>query len=116
MRRVNSSSSTARPRSAASSRVSSSGKAVGVVELEGILAGDEVARGDFLEEAQAPLQRLGEALLLGPQDFLDAVPVLLQLRVPLGHLVGDDVGDAPQVGETDPRACCTARRITRRST
>src|SRR5439155_18873055 len=76
-------------------------EAVRVVETERVLAGDRVAGGDLLEQPEAALQGLREALLLGAHDLLDLAAVGLDLRVPRPHLLDDDVGDPPEVVEAD---------------
>ena len=75
------------PRSSASSRVSSSGKPY--VSWSRNASSPEIASlgGDLLEELQAALERLREALLLGPDDLLDPFAVLDELRVPRAHLL-----------------------------
>src|SRR4029078_8395706 len=70
-------------------------------EREGVLAGDLAARRDVLEELHAPGERLGEAFLLRSQRVADGFAIRLELRIPLAHLLDDDVGDAPAVFEPD---------------
>src|SRR5439155_26518635 len=78
---------------------------VRVVEEKRVLAGDAaaVAR-DLLEQLEAALERLREALLLVPDDLADLSLVLAQLRVPRMHLLDDDAGDRPELGKADPAA------------
>ncbi len=71
------------------------------MEQKRVLARDRSLGGDLLEELQAALERLGEALLLGPDDLLDPFAVLDELRVPRAHLLCDHLGDAPEVVEAD---------------
>ena len=85
-------------------------------EGERVVAADRPARGDLLEHLEPALERLREALLLGLDRLADQGAVLDELRVPVAHLVDDDVGDPPEVGRPIVRACWTARRMMRRST
>ena len=73
---------------------------------------------DLLEQAHAALERLREALLLGGEDAVDLVPVLLELGIAVPHLLDHDVRETREVRrlEPDARACCTARRMMRRMT
>src|SRR5690606_14909705 len=72
------------------------GEAVGVVEAEGVLAGQHAAAlllhgaRDLLEDRGAGLQGAAERLLLGVDDLRDAGEVRLELRVGLDHLVLGD--------------------------
>src|SRR5439155_23865092 len=63
-------------------------EAVRVVEPERLLARNVPAfRRDLLEEPQPSLERLAEPLLLGAQDAVDLVSVLLVLSVALLHML-----------------------------
>ena len=72
-------------------------EAPGVVEQEGLVAGEDRAAGGLglgdggVEDVGAGLQRLDEGGLLGEGDGLDALAVLQQLRVLLAHGLDDDV-------------------------
>ncbi len=70
------STSTAWPRSSASSSRELDREAVGRGEREGLLAGDRLAAGELVELLQAARERLAEALLLEPDDALDLGGVL----------------------------------------
>ena len=70
-------------------------------ELEGVAASDLALRGDLLEKTQAARERLVEALLLGAHDLLDVRAVLDQLGERGPHLLGDHVGQSPEVGQPD---------------
>src|SRR5204862_116656 len=77
-------------------------EAVGRVQVESVNAADlTIASRPLLEDLHAVLERLPEALLLGPHDLLHMAAVLLDLRVPRGHLLSDDVSEAPKVFEAD---------------
>ena len=56
---------------------------------------------ELLEELEAALERLAEALLLEPQNALDLVRLLGELRVRVAHLLDDDAGHAMDVVEAD---------------
>ncbi len=77
------------------------GEAVGRGQRERVLGRDRALRGDLVEEAHPARERLREALLLGPQDLPDTVPVLLQLGVPRRHLLDDHVCEPPEVVQAD---------------
>src|SRR5262245_30876687 len=80
-------------------------EAVRVVEPERLLARDvAAARGDLLEQSHPTRERLPEALLLGREDAMDVVAVLLQLRIAGLHLLDHDVGEPRQVRRLEPDA------------
>ncbi len=89
------------PRSRASSTVSSTGNPYVAVSVNAFSAEMSPLRRDLLEETHAARERLGEALFLASQHLADTRAVRLELRVPLAHLVDDDVGEPPQVVEPD---------------
>ncbi len=70
-------------------------------EREGLLAGDRLLRPEILEELQAALEGLEEALLLEPQDTRDLVGMRRQLRIRLSHLLDDDARESVDVVEPD---------------
>src|SRR5215216_6787292 len=74
---------------------------VGRRQRERVVAGDITLRRDLVEEPQAACERLGETVLLRTQDVLDRLPVLLELRIPGGRLLDDDVREPPEVLEAD---------------
>ena len=86
-------------------------------ECERLLSRDRLVGGELLEEPETALEGLGEALLLDPDDPLDRVGLRGQLRIGVGHLrdrrcpTDDGRPSRPML-----RACCTARRMIRRST
>ena len=77
-------------------------EAVGVVELEGVLAGDVSARGDLVEELQAARERLREALLLGGQRGLDLRAVLLELGIGGAHVRDHGAGEPGEERRFEP--------------
>ncbi|RIH82052.1 hypothetical protein Mrose_03476 [Calidithermus roseus] len=100
------------------------GEAVGVVEGEGVLAGEGVA---FLEPRQHALQaldtrleRLEEALFLEPDLLLHACEVLAEFGVDLPHHLGHDFGQlvherlaqAQQVAKAHRAAQQAAHHVT----
>ena len=92
---------------------------VRVVEPERVLTRDVPALlCGLLEETHATLECLAEPFLLRGQDAMDLVPVLLELRIALFHLLDHDVRETGEERrlEADARACCTARRMMRRMT
>ncbi len=91
-----SSSLKARPRSRASSSVSSIGKPYVVCSVEDVLGRDLALGGDFLEHRHPALERLAEALLLGGEHATNLVTVLDELGIRLPHLLDHDVGEAGQ--------------------
>ena len=70
-------------------------------ERECILGRDVSLGRDFVEELHPARKRLRETLFLRTERFADRLPVRLELRVPLAHLLDDDVGKSPQVFEPD---------------
>ena len=62
-------------------------EAVGVIEAEGLGAGNPAAAalGDLVEDAHAGVERFGEALLLGLQRTLHGFPLGAQLGVRIPH-------------------------------
>ena len=71
-------------------------------QRERLLTRDRLVAGEPLEELEASLERLSEALLLRPDDGLDLVGALVELRIGLRHLPHDDGRQAVHVGEPDP--------------
>ncbi len=75
------------------------GEAPGVVEQEGLVAGQHAGAGGLglghggVEDVGAGLQRLEEGVLLGQGDLLDALAVGDQLRVLLAHHADDDIDE-----------------------
>ena len=104
-----SSSFTPRPRSRASSCVSSIGKPYVACSVEGVVAGDLALGGGLLEDRHAALERLAEALLLGGEHAADLVAVLDELRIRLAHLLDHDVGEAGQERRLHPDAQAVLR-------
>ena len=76
-------------------------EAVGRREREGVLAGDRPLRRELLEELHAAVERLLEALLLGPDDLRDLVRALPQLGVGVLHPLHDDAGERVERLEPD---------------
>jgi hypothetical protein len=70
-------------------------------ERECILGRDVSLGRDLVEELHSARKRLREPLLLGAERLADRLPVRLELRIPLAHLLDDDIGEAPQVFEPD---------------
>ncbi len=70
-------------------------------ERERVLAGDRALARELLEEPHAAVERLLEALLLGPNDLRDLIRLLPELRVGVPHLLDDDPGQRMESGEAD---------------
>ena len=78
-------------------------EAVGRLEHERIPAADvAAARGRLLEDLHPPLERLGEALLLGRQHLMDLLAVLGELGVRVAHLLDHGVGEAGEERRLHP--------------
>ena len=91
-------------------------EAVGGGERERVLARDRVLAGELLEDLEAALERLAEALLLCLDDALDLGRLLDQLGEGAGDLLDHDPRQAVDVGRG--RSGCpaaTARRMSRRT-
>ena len=86
----------ARPRSRASSSVSSIGKPYVVASSKTSSAGDLALGCGLLELRHPALERQTEALLLGGEHAVDLVPVLDELGIRRPHLLDHDVGQAGQ--------------------
>ena len=90
------------------------GEAVGVVQLEGIRAGEGlfslrlVFLQHIVENLQAAVDGLGEVLLLHPDDLGDIVLALPQLGVVALVLVDDGVAHLVQEGLIDPQQLAVA--------
>ena len=70
-------------------------------ERERVVSADRPLRGDLLEHLEPALECLREALLLGLDRVADQRAVLDELRVPRAHLLDDDLGHPPEVGQAD---------------
>ena len=70
-------------------------------ERECILGRDVSLGRDLVEELHPARKRLREPLFLRAKRFADRLPVRLELRIPLAHLLDDDVRKSPQVFEPD---------------
>src|SRR3954470_17438983 len=79
-------------------------EAVGVVQPEGVLAGDLAPREQVVEQARALLERAAEALLLGAHPLQDRLPAGDQLGVGVAHHVDDDLDELRQETGLDPDA------------
>src|SRR4029079_8385788 len=66
-----------------------------------LLAGDRLLRAELLEQPEAPLEGLQEAVLLEAERAVDLVVMLPELRVRLAHLLGDDAGEPVDVVQAD---------------
>ena len=83
------------------------GKAVGVVQHEGLLAGDPAVAaldglvGELAEALQTAVEGLEEALLLHPDHALDVLAGLAELAVVIAHPLDHHVGAAVQEGLTE---------------
>ncbi len=90
------------------------GEAVGVVQLEGVRAGEGlfplllVARQHLVEDLQAAVDGLGEVLLLHPDHLGDIVLPLPQLGVVAPVLVDDGVAHLVQEGLVDAQQLAVA--------
>ena len=90
------------------------GEAVGVVQFEGVLAGEHllplllVLGEHVVENPQAAVDGLGEVLLLHPDDLGDIVLALPQLRVVALVLVDDGVAHLVQEGLVHPQQLAVA--------
>ncbi len=102
IRRVYSSSFTARPRSRASSCVSSIGKPYVACSVEGVVPGDLALGRRLLEDRHPALERLAEALLLGREHAVDLVAVLDELGIGGPHLLDHDIGETGQERRLHP--------------
>ena len=90
------------------------GEAVGVVQLEGVLTGEDllplllVLGEHVVENSQAAVDGLGEVLLLHPDDLGDIVLALPQLGVVALVLVDDGVAHLVQEGLVHPQQLTVA--------
>ena len=97
-------------------------EAVGVVQAEGVGAGDRPVRprgGDVVEDAHARIQRLGEAFLLGLERALGGGAAFAQHRVGFAHLPverADQLVEERFAHAQHPAVAQIARRMIRRST
>ena len=96
IRRVYSSSFTPRPRSRASSCVSSIGKPYVACSVKASSPVISPLRGRLLEDLHAALERLGEALLLGGEHLRDLARCSLELRIRVAHLLDHGLGEPGQ--------------------
>ena len=91
-------------------------EAVGVVQLEGLVAcqlraAGLLRRGDRrVEDPRARGEGLQEGVLLGPDDRGDPLEVRGQLRVGRAHLVADHLGEARPAPARARRAAATSAR------
>ena len=83
--------------------MSSSGKPYVAASVNASSPEIGVLAGELLEHLQAALERLAEALLLGPHDPLDLVRVLDELGVRPGHLLDHDTRQPVDVASSPIR-------------
>ena len=65
---------------------------------------DRVLPGELVEDLLAACERLAEALLLEPDDALDLLAMLAELRIGVAHLLADDPAEPVDAVEPDPLA------------
>ena len=92
------------------------GKTKGIVELEDGIAGNRFQavflqiRHRFLEDPEARIEGLDEALLLALYHLPDIGGPLSELRIRFLHLVDDHLGDLVEEGPVQPEELPVTRR------
>src|SRR2546425_985915 len=71
-------------------------EAVGVVQLERLLAGDDLRTLQFVQPREPALDGLEEAVLLGARHLLDVHALRAELGIDIGHRMDDRTGEVHQ--------------------